>query len=115
MHTATDEQERIAQFWVPLQMHCGDTVIESDPYFDTMLLDDYHIHISLYSTNLKTTSNAIMIVSHNIGIKASPFGAYFDQELSTKGVTDWHLKRSITIFVLFYSLGRVIWQPRGLP
>lgn len=88
MHTATDEQERIAQFWVPLQMHCGDTVMESDPYFDTMLLDDYHIHISLYSTNLKTTSNAIMIVSHNIGIKASPFGAYFDQELSTKGVTD---------------------------
>lgn len=69
MHTATDEQERIAQFWEPLQMHCGDTVMESDPYFDTMLLDDYHIHISLYSTNLKSTGNAVMIVSQNIVIK----------------------------------------------
>ncbi len=80
-------------------MHCGDTVMGSDSYFHTMLLDDYHIHNSLYSTNLKETGNAVMIVSHNIGIKASPFGAYFDQEQSTKSVTDWHLKRTITIVV----------------
>lgn len=73
MHTSTDEQERIAQFWVPEQMHCGDTVMESDSYFHTMLLDDYHIHISLYSTNLKTTGNAVMIVSqaiHNVHCNA---------------------------------------------
>lgn len=39
MRTATDEKEfMLDYFWC----RCGDTVMESDQDFDTMLLGDYH-------------------------------------------------------------------------